>query len=143
MTSKTVAALTAENVSSFPDNTTGLVTPALVRGMIQDLIDSYLNLNGVAAPTTITSTTYSVLPADLYLIANFAGTVTLTMPAAISFKGRPIMVKTIQSQTVVSASSNIVPLAGGAAATSILTATAGKWSYLISDGTNWVIMAAN
>lgn len=143
MASKTVAALTAENNSSFPDNQTGLITPALLRGMIQDIIDSYLNLNGVAAPTTVTTAAYTVVNSDLYIIANFAGSVGLTMPSPISFKGRPILVKTIQAQTVVSASANIVPLAGGSAATSILTATAGKWAYLISDGTNWVIMAGN
>ncbi|WP_176479108.1 hypothetical protein [Mesorhizobium sp. WSM3860] len=52
------------------------------------------------------------------------------------------MIKTIQAQTVVSASSNVVPLAGGAAGTAILAATARKWATLVSDGTNWVIMQA-
>jgi hypothetical protein len=51
--------------------------------------------------------------------------------------------KTTQAQTVDSASSNVVPLAGGAAGTAILTATAGKYAELVSDGTNWVIMSAN
>jgi hypothetical protein len=36
-----------------------------------------------------------------------------------------------------------VPLAGGAAGTAILAATAGKWADISSDGTNWVIMASN
>ena len=53
------------------------------------------------------------------------------------------MIKTIQAQTVVSASSNVVPLVGGAAGTAILAATAGKWATLVSDGTNWVIMQGN
>ena len=65
----------------------------------------------------------------------------LATPAASSFPGREIYIKTIQAQTVVSASSNVVPLAGGAAATAILAATAGKWALLVSNGTNWEVMA--
>jgi hypothetical protein len=53
-----------------------------------------------------------------------------------------LMVRTIQAQTVVSASSDVVPVAGGAAGTAILAATAGKWALLQSDGTNWQIMMA-
>jgi len=43
----------------------------------------------------------------------------------------------------VSASSNVVPLVGGAAGTAILAATAGKWALAKSDGTNWQLMAGN
>lgn len=56
---------------------------------------------------------------------------------------REVMIKTIAAQTVVSNASNVVPIDGSAAATAILAATAGKWATLVSDGTNWVIMAAN
>jgi hypothetical protein len=42
-----------------------------------------------------------------------------------------------------SASSNVVPLAGGAAGTAILSATAGAWATLVSDGTNWIVMAGS
>jgi hypothetical protein len=51
--------------------------------------------------------------------------------------------KTITANTVVSASSNVVPLAGGSAGTAILPATDGAWATLVSDGTNWIIMQAN
>lgn len=50
------------------------------------------------------------------------------------------MVKTTQSQSVNSASSNVVPLACGAAGTAILPATYGAWATLVSDGANWIIM---
>lgn len=92
------------------------------------------------APVTITGATYTVAATDSWLIANRAGTVTLTLPTASSFTGRILTVKTITANTVVSASSNVVPLAGGAAGTAILAATAGKWAKLVSDGTNWIIM---
>lgn len=94
-------------------------------------------------PTTITAATYSVLVMDSSIIANRAGTVTLTLPSAANVKGKELTVRTIQAQTVVSASSNIVPLVGGAAGTAILAATAGKWARLRSDGTNWQIMEGN
>ncbi len=99
-----------------------------------------LNTN---APVTVTGATYTVLFTDSHIIANKAGTITLTFPSAILNLGREITIRTIQAQTVVSASSNVVPLVGGAAGTAILAATAGKWALAKSDGTNWQLMAGN
>lgn len=96
-----------------------------------------------SAPNTQTGATYSIAATDSYVILNRAGTVTLTLPAAASFAGRQLTVSTIQAQTVVSAASNVVPQAGGAAGTAILAATAGKWAKLVSDATNWIIMESN
>lgn len=98
---------------------------------------------GTTSPTTVTGATATVAATDTAIIANRAGTVTLTLPAAASYPGRVLRVKTIQAQTVVSASSDVVPLIGGAAGTGILAATAGKWATLQSNGTAWEIMAAN
>lgn len=81
---------------------------------------------------------------DTDLIFNGGGSLTVTLPApSAANAGRVLRIKTIAAQTVVSASSNVVPLAGGAAGTAILAATAGKWADLKSDGTNWIIMASN
>jgi hypothetical protein len=91
----------------------------------------------------ITAATYSQLATDTHLTANFAGTVTVTLLAASACLGQEIVVRTITANTVVSATSNVVPLAGGAASTAILPATAGKWALLVSDGTNWQIQASN
>ncbi len=78
---------------------------------------------------------------DNWIINNKAGsTATWTLPA-VSQIGREIMIQNYQAQTVVSASSNVVPLGGGAAGTAILSANVGRWCTLVSDGTNWVIMA--
>lgn len=97
----------------------------------------------VQTPITITAATYTVGMLDVNLIANLAGTVTLTLPSATINAGRTIIVRTITANTVVSASSNAVPLVGGAAGTAILAGTAGKWAQLVSDGTNWQIMEGN
>lgn len=95
------------------------------------------------APVTVTGATANVGDTDNFIIANRAGAVTLTFPAAASWTGRVITVKTVQAQTVVSASTNIVPVGSTSAGTAILAATAGKFATLVSDGTNWVIMQAN
>lgn len=92
---------------------------------------------------TQTGTTYTVTGTDTFITLNRAGTVTLTLPDPSLAPGRPLFVRTITANTVVSASSNVVPLAGGAAGTAILAATAGKWAMLVSDGTSWQIHAAN
>lgn len=95
-----------------------------------------------AAPTTKTAN-YSQALTDSSLIFNGSGSITLTLLSAATYPGLELLVKTIAAQTVVSATSNVVPLAGGAAGTAILAATAGKWALLKSDGTNWQIMASN
>jgi hypothetical protein len=98
---------------------------------------------GRGAPITKTAD-FTVAATENNLINNKSGaTCTVTLPAASSFSGREILINNIQAQTVVSASSNVVPRAGGAAGTAILAATAGAWALLVSDGTNWKIMAGS
>lgn len=101
------------------------------------------DVNQPGVPTTVTNATYSQTNVESSIIANRAGTVTLTLLSPITFPGKILDVRTIQAQTVVSATSNVVPIVGGAATTAILAATAGKWARLQSDGTNWQIMASN
>ena len=94
---------------------------------------------------TVTETTAArtLAATDTYVICNYAGTVTLTLPDPATAIGRPITVKTWTANTVVSASSNVVGPTGGAAGTAILSATAGKWADLISNGTTWYVMRNN
>lgn len=91
-------------------------------------------------PTTVTTAAATV--SGRYVICNQAGTTTLTLPAAATFPSRELLIKTTQAQAVVSASANVVPSTGVAAGTAILPATDGAWALLVSDGTNWIIMAA-
>lgn len=94
-----------------------------------------------AAPVTVAGTTYTVLATDYALIFTSGTTCTVTLPAAASFSGRHLRLKGTGGATVISASSNVVPRAGGGAGTAILALTAGSWSEMISDGTNWIVMA--
>lgn len=109
---------------------------------INNFAGLYSVVNGYSAPITVT-TAYTVKSTDKWIIANGGASITLTLPSAASFTGYSFFVKTIAAFTVISAASDVVPLAGGAAGTAILAATAGKFATLVSNGTNWIIMQAN
>jgi hypothetical protein len=95
-----------------------------------------------SAPVTVNAD-YTVAAGVSYVINNKSGSsLTVTLPAPASFSGRILTIQNYQAQTVVSASSNVVPQGGGSAGTAILLAVVGNWATLVSDGTNWVIMSA-
>lgn len=94
-------------------------------------------------PRTVTAASDTLTDADTSIIANRAGTVTLTLPAAASYQGRFLHVKTIQAQTVVSNASDVVPQISATAGTAILAGTDGAWAMLQSDGANWIIMMSS
>lgn len=96
----------------------------------------------VGSIQTVSAATATVGATTTAVIGSFAGGMTLTLPAASSLTGRVLIIKNDVAQTVASASSNVIPLTGGAAGTAILAATAGKFAVLVSNGTNYVIMAA-
>jgi hypothetical protein len=91
------------------------------------------------APVTKTAN-FSVAAGETWLINNKSGSsCTVTLPSASANTGRVLRFQNYQAQTLVSASSNVVPLAGGAAGTAILAAVAGESCTLVSDGTNWIM----
>lgn len=93
-----------------------------------------------SAPVTYTAN-FSVATTDVWIINNKSGSsCTATLPAASGYLGRVLHFQNYQAQTLVSASSNVVAIGGGAAGTSILLASAGDQSTLVSNGTNWIMM---
>ena len=95
-------------------------------------------------PTVVTKTADFTLADDEgWVINNKSGsTCTVTLPAASAWPGRVVTFKNLQTQTVVSASSNVVPIGSTTPGTAILSLIVGSWATLVSDGTNWVIMAS-
>jgi hypothetical protein len=92
-----------------------------------------------SAPVTKTAN-FSVAATDIWIINNKSGSsCVVTLPAASSYSGRVLRFQNYQAQTLVSASSNVVPLVGGSAGTAILNAVAGDTCTLVSNGTNWLI----
>ena len=96
--------------------------------------------NGLSTAPVTKTANFSVATGETWLINNKAGsTCTVTLPAASAITGRVLYFQNYQAYTLVSASSNVVPLAGGAASTAILNAVAGDTATLVSDGTNWIM----
>ena len=78
-----------------------------------------------------------------WVINNKSGsTCTVTLPAASSWFGRVVTFKNLQAQTLVSAASDVAPIGSATPGTAILPATVGAWATIVSDGTNWVVMAS-
>ena len=99
-------------------------------------------VNTVSAPVTKTAN-FTVAVGEAWLINNKSGsTCTVTLPTASAWIGRQLIFKNMQAQTLVSASSNVVPLDSTSAGTAILLDVVGNWATMVSDGTNWVIMQA-
>jgi hypothetical protein len=91
------------------------------------------------APVTKTAN-FTVAAGEVWLINNKSGSsCTVTLPTPSTNTGRVLNFQNYQAQTLVSASSNVVPLAGGAAGTAILQAVAGANATLVSDGTSWIM----
>lgn len=88
-----------------------------------------------AGPGTITA-------AQSHVIFNVTGTFTIVLPTASANTSRVLFAKNIAAGTVVSSASNVVPIGTTVAGTALLAGT-GKFSQLISDGTNWIAFASN
>jgi hypothetical protein len=137
-----------------PVVSSGGLTPVISMAAANTSTDGYLtstdwntfnNKQGVGAPVTKTAD-FTVANGEIWYINNKSGsTCTVTLPAASSWTGRTLTFKNMQAQTLVSASSNVVPIDSTSAGTAILLAVVGNWATMVSDGTNWIIMqqAAN
>jgi hypothetical protein len=95
-------------------------------------------------PTVVTKTAdFTLADTEGWVINNKSGsTCTVTLPAASAWSGRVVTFKNLQLQTLVSASSDVVPLGSTTPGTAILPLLVGAWATLVSDGTNWVVMAS-
>ena len=128
-----VATASANTVFAGP--TTGADAPPAFRALVA------ADITGLTYSAPVTKTAdFSVAASDLWLINNKSGsTCTVTLPTASSYTGRILHFQNYQVQALVSASSNVVPIAGGSAGTSILVASSGDQATLVSDGTNWLM----
>ena len=133
----TVATATTTPAITLTTSITGIL-----KGHGTAISAAVANVDYVPLSTVLTKTAdYTITGTDTWIINNKTGSsLTLTFPAASSWTGRYITVKNLQTQTVVSASSNIVPIDSTTAGTAILLGVVGNSATLVSDGTNWVIM---
>ena len=110
---------------------------------VQPVVDVSTINSAIAAllPAPVTYTAdFTVAATDVWVINNKSGsTCTVTLPSPSTITGRVLQFQNYQSQTLVSASSNVVPVAGGSATTAILQAVAGSNATLVSNGTSWIM----
>ena len=150
----TTPTLTGTNFSAIPNS--ALTNSSLTVGTTSiSLGSSSTTLAGLTSvtsntysssvPTSFGTSTYTVLTTDTYVINNYtSGTATITLPTASSYSGRRLVLTNAAAQLLVSASSNVIALGTvGPTTTSILSASTGKWAELISNGSNWIIVAGN
>ena len=128
--------------TTTPAITLSTTVTGVLKGNGTAISAAVANTDYVPLSTVLTKTAdYAITGTDTWIINNKTGsTFTLTFPAASAWPGRYITVKNMQAQSVVSATSNIVPIDSTTAGTAILVNAIGNWATLVSDGTNWVIM---
>lgn len=137
-------ALAAATISAPLSYTSGTLSIPVATSSANGYLSStdwstFNNKQAVSAPITKTAD-FTVAATELWLINNKSGsTCTVTLPTASSYSGRILHFQNYQAQTLVSASSNVVPLAGGSAGTLILLASTGDSATLVSDGSNWLM----
>ena len=104
-----------------------------------DLGSVFAAINSISTAPVTKTADFTVGATETWIINNKSGsTCTVTLPAPATNIGRVLYFQNYQAQTLVSASSNVVGIAGGAAAAAILDAVAGNSATLVSDGTNWI-----
>jgi hypothetical protein len=149
-TTGTITAVSVVSANGFAGTSSGGATPALT---LSTTITGLLKGNGTAISAAVAGTDYLVPSApvtktvdftvavgETWLINNKSGSsCTVTLPTPSTNTGRVLNFQNYQAQTLVSASSNVVPLAGGSAGTAILQAVAGANATLVSDGTSWIM----
>lgn len=132
------------NVTSDGDLTLGGTLGGIdLTSQVADVLPVANGGTGLSARPYVSTKTADFDLSDIegWIINNKAGsTCTVTMSNASLWNGRVVVFKNLQAQTLVSASSNVVPIGSTTPGTAILPATVGAWATLVSDGTNWVVM---
>jgi hypothetical protein len=106
---------------------------------------SQQNFNGYLASTSTSITLLSDygLVEQLYLNINQGSTVSISLPTASLNSGMAITIKNRGTGAVNSNANNIQPLNSSSLDAIILLSGGGKFTTLVSDGTNWIKMTGN
>ncbi len=133
---QTKAQLNSEVSTNFPDNTTGLITPAILRTTVNDFITSWQQAPRVNAQT---GTTYAFVAADYgYLVtfSNVSATAVSLPQATTTFATFNVMAcnRGAGDVTITPATSTI-----NGAATLVLKQN--QCTTIVADGTNYQILS--
>jgi len=114
-------------------------TSATTAANAVNALDSGVGLSTFTASADVSGLTTAIKN----VVCNSTATITLTLQPPTGVAGKEYRILNLGTATVVSASANVIPRTGGSATTAILPATAGAWATLISNGTNYQIMASS
>lgn len=131
----TKAQLNTEVSTNFPDNTTGAITPAILRTTTNDLIASFQQATRVNAQS---GTTYTVLIGDYGNLVTFTNgsPVAVTLPqATVTFATFSFYALNLGAGTV-----TITPTTSTINGAATLALTQGQAVFIVSDGTNYQIV---
>jgi hypothetical protein len=136
-----IAAGTSTDFSIIGCNLNGNTSGPLSNGATGPVQIIENNIGYAKTPTAVVATPYTMTGADDMLTVNVAGLTTLTLLSPVTYIGKKLLVRSVNS-SVQSGSTNVVPIGGGAASNPILSG-AGKFALMVADGTNWQIISAN
>lgn len=128
----TKSTIDSQVATQFPDNSSGAITPAILRAFLLNLVNSYQQFTGVNAQT---GTTYTFTINDYGQLVTFnnSGAVAVTLPQATgTFTTWNTMVNNVGSGTV-----TITPTTSTINGASTVTLGQNQGIWIVSDGTNY------
>jgi hypothetical protein len=135
-TYKTKAAIQTEITTNWPDNTTGLITPALLRSTVNDITASYNQAPQVNAQT---GTSYALLTTDygqLVTLSNTAAVaVTLSQATTAGFSPWNVTLCNLNTGVV-----TVTPTTSTIGGQTTLVLGINNCARVVSDGTNYQVM---
>ena len=135
------------NIYTAPATGVSGAAPVFTLVLSINMISGMLIANNIGQgyrESVFTAGADSQLVTDGTIVGTPTATATLTLIApSTANKGSMLTIVTRAAYAISSASSNVLPLAGGSAGTTILAATAGKFAVLQSTGAAWQIINQN
>lgn len=122
---------------------TTLTVSSVTSGTIYVGLQLFANEFGTSRTTTVTAFGTGSGGTGTYTVSSSLWVTAPRIVAPSATTGQRLVLRNTTSNAINSASANVIPLAGGAAGTAILSGSPGKWCELVFNGTNWQIMAAN
>lgn len=136
-TAKSKSSLQTELNNCFPTQLTGYITPSIALGCFSDMLASWQQYAKVNAQT---GTTYTVQTSDYGQLVTFnnSSPVAVSLPAATATGFTPF---SFYASDLGSGTATITPASGTIGGSSSLALAQGQWVFIVSDGTNYQIMA--
>lgn len=135
---KSKAVLGAEITSQFPDNTTGAITPLILRTVTTDFLNSWQQFPTYNAQTGIT---YTFLTGDYGAVVTFnnAGAVAVTLPTPTGATGNFAIGWNVYVRNIGAGTVTITPSGATINGAATLAVAQNQSIWIISDGTNYQV----